>query len=159
MEEAGWVNIKIRFDILNKSIQLKILDEEYTASGLDMPSQYIPEIVFGRSDYVIDVPSFAIKNLSIGNESKTYKYPLTENDGNIVHEENNGKHGTVVNPEWLINDAYKWKLKTTMHSKYVAGSIYNDTKKRFIISIKIRSQYIMLERTQQKNKFQRSMPC
>ena len=129
LDEAGWIHIKIKFDILNKSIQLHILDEEYIVDGLDMPNQYIPEIIFGRSDYIIDVPSFAIKNLSIGNESKTYKYPLTENNGNIVHEKKGSKHGTVINPEWLINDAYKWNLKTTMDSKYIAGSIYNDTKK------------------------------
>jgi hypothetical protein len=74
------------------------------------------------------VPSFAIKDLSIGNQEK-YVFSLKESEGTIVHDIHGKAFGNVSNPEWLINDAYHWRYKVSFQSKGVAGANYNPERK------------------------------
>lgn len=123
-----WFNMKISFDLENDSISLTIHDQTFSAANVGLPKKYHPVILFGKSDYIIDVPSFAIKELSIGNKDK-YHFELNENEGNIVHDIKGKSIGKVSNPEWLINDAYHWRYKTSFQSASVAGDNYNPEKK------------------------------
>lgn len=129
LANLGWVKVKITIDLINNSVDLYVTDNKFRATGLNLPDQYEPEIIFGKSDYIIDVPSFAIKQLSIGNYKKRFDFPLKENEGNIVHDSKGKATGKVSNPEWLINDAYEWKLLTSAYSQTIAGSNYNEVKK------------------------------
>lgn len=125
----SWVKVKITFDLTNNSIELSIHNHKFRVKDLNLPKLYEPEIIFGKSDYIIDVPSFAIKQLSIGNNKNNYDFPLKENEGSIVHDSQGEAIGEVSNPEWLINDAYRWKLVTSANSRSIAGSNYNEAKK------------------------------
>ncbi len=123
-----WFKMKISFDLKSDSITLTIHDETFVAGSEELPDTYFPTIVFGRSDHIIDVPSFAIKDLSIGNNDP-YFFELKESKGNIVHDVSGKAFGAVANPEWLINDAYNWKYTTSFKSKSIAGANYNPAKK------------------------------
>lgn len=123
-----WFKMKIAFDLKSDSIKLTIHNRTFGAAAKDLPDSYQPVILFGKSDHIIDVPSFAIKDLSVGNQEK-YIFALKESEGNIVHDISGKNFGTVANPEWLMNDAYHWRYKVSFQSQSVAGANYNPEKK------------------------------
>lgn len=129
LSETNWIKVKVALDLINDSIGLTIQNHVFSANDIGLPDKYHPELIFGKSDYIIDVPSFAIRNLSIGNNKKRYIFPLRESEGDIVHDDKGNIIGDVSNPEWLINDSYKWKLIASADSKTQAGSAYNEAKK------------------------------
>jgi two-component SAPR family response regulator len=122
-----WLKMKISFNLKNNTIKLSANNQTFGIENTDLPDKYYPTIVFGKSDHIIDVPSFAIKDLSVGNARK-YHFSLRENKGNIVHDKKGKDIGRVSNPEWLINDAYHWKFKASFKSATVAGANYNPFK-------------------------------
>lgn len=128
LQNMNWFKMKIAFDLKNDSIKLLIHNRTLGAGNLKLANPYRPVIVFGKSDFIIDVPSFAIKDLSVGNK-RSYFFPLKQNKGNSVYDEKGEAKGEVVNPEWLINDAYHWRYKTSFKSKSVAGANFNTEKK------------------------------
>ena len=58
----GWIKVRITFDLMRDSIRLQINNHEFRAHNDGLPDTYSPIVVFGRSDHVIDVPSFALKD-------------------------------------------------------------------------------------------------
>lgn len=127
LKNMDWFQMKIAFDLKRDSIHLTIQDQKFSVYNPQLPEIYSPMVLFGRSEHIIDVPSFAIKDLSIGNTEK-YIFPLTESKGNAVHDINGEAFGHVSNPEWLVNDAYHWRHKVSFHSESVAGSNYNPAR-------------------------------
>lgn len=123
-----WFNMKISFDLIGDSITLSINNKTFTAENQALSDTYHPVILFGKSDHIIDVPSFSIKNLSVVGE-KTYTFPLFENEGNTVHDAEGNPMGKVTNPDWLKNYSYHWKHETSFKSKAVAGANYNPITK------------------------------
>lgn len=123
-----WFKMKIAFNLKTDSITLTIHDQTFTSGNNSFPDTYSPIILFGKSDYIIDVPSFAIRDLSVGNQEK-YVFPLNQNKGTEVYDINGEAFGEVTNPEWLVNDAYHWRYKAFFKSKSVAGANYNPEKK------------------------------
>ncbi|QDH77935.1 DNA-binding transcriptional activator [Echinicola soli] len=122
-----WFDMKISFDLIGDSITLTIDNKTFTAKNQHLQDTYHPEILFGKSDHIIDVPAFSIKNLSIVGK-KTYHFPLYENEGNIVHDINGNPYGNVINPDWLKNYAYYWKHQASFKSASVAGANYDPKK-------------------------------
>src|SRR5690606_1322182 len=77
---------------------------------------------------------FAIKNLSIGPQQE-YFFPLNESNGAVVHTRDGEVFGKVMNPEWLVNDAYHWRHKASLKSQSVAGANYNsDTEEIYYLN-------------------------
>jgi hypothetical protein len=143
-----WFNMKIAFDLKKDSIYLTIHNKKFSAAN-ELPDTYHPTILFGKSDHIIDVPSFAIKNLTVGGQ-ESYFFPLKESKGDIVHSANGKAFGQVSNPEWLVNDAYHWRYKTSFKSASVAGANYNPEKKE-IYYFNRDSLYIYNVRSAQTN--------
>lgn len=72
-----WFDMKVSFDLIGDSITLTIGNETFTAKNLQLQDSYHPKILFGKSDHIIDVPAFSIKNLSIiGKETYHLKKKL-----------------------------------------------------------------------------------
>src|SRR5690554_3589739 len=120
-----WLTIRIGFDLRNDAITLSIGDQTYKATGVSLDDKFTPTIVFGRSDHIIDVPLFAIRNLSIGN-NREYTFLLNEYQGNTEHDIRGREMGSVTNPDWLINDSYHWKLEAQFSSPTVSGTNYHN---------------------------------
>ncbi|MBN2484386.1 MAG: DNA-binding transcriptional activator, partial [Bacteroidales bacterium] len=128
LTDMQWFKMDITFNLLQDSIILKIHKNIYKTGNLGLPKTFSPVILFGKSDYLIDVPSFAIKNLSVGSNEKFF-FSLKENEGNTVYNVSGASIGEVVNPQWLINDAYHWRHRIALKSATVAGSNYNPHRK------------------------------
>ncbi len=120
--------MKIAFNLKSDSITLTVHDQTFTSGNNNLPDTYSPIILFGKSDHIIDVPSFAIRDLSVGNHEK-FVFPLNQNKGTVVYDIHSEPFGEVTNPEWLVDDAYHWRYKTSFKSKSVAGANYNPEKK------------------------------
>jgi len=125
---SRWFAMKATFDLKSDSIGLLINNKAFGAANVPLPDRYSPEVLFGKSDHIIDVPSFAIKNLAVGNR-KEYYFELKEIEGQVVHDVHGKEYGFAINPEWLMNDAYRWRHKATFRSRSVAGSNYNPERK------------------------------
>jgi Response regulator containing CheY-like receiver and SARP domains len=125
LNEEQWIKVHVEFDMLQDSVKLRIDDNEGSAKLEQGKKMWKPSIFFGRSEHVIDVPPFKLYNLAVGDNEKTYRFPLNENEGEFVHDSNRKITGHVINPVWLINDAYYWKEGPSFSSKKVAGSNFN----------------------------------
>lgn len=127
LASTNWLDVNIAFDLRNDCIILTIHDNAFKADKVSLSKEFESEIFFGKSDYIIDVPSFAIRDLSIGN-NRRYSFPLRESSGGEVHDSEKNVVGDVSNPEWLINDSYNWSFKASYTSRTHAGSDYNKAK-------------------------------
>ncbi|NDV60320.1 DNA-binding transcriptional activator [Bacteroides sp. 519] len=131
-----WINMSLDFDLITDSVTFSINEDVFTAGGLLLKDKWKPQIYFGRSEHVIDVPTFCLRNLKIGDNQKTYSFPLNENEGDVVHDSHKKAMGHVINPIWLINNAYYWKLSdVAFSSQTVAGSNINtDTQEIYYLN-------------------------
>lgn len=125
LPDRQWITMNLSFDLAADSVRLTVNGNTFAAGNVELPDRYSPDITFGRSDHIIDVPSFAISGLSVGNSKKSFFFPLNEHKGNVVHSSKGKAVGWVTNPEWLINDAFHWRFEAAFASQTVAGANYN----------------------------------
>ena len=123
--EQPWIGIKLNFDLQAGEITLKIADFPEQKAKVNITSPYAPTIFFGKSDYMIDVPSMSIRNLIVGNDAEIYEFPLKESEGNLLHDSNAEIRGEVTHGVWLVNKAYNWHKLMQFQSETEAGSEYN----------------------------------
>jgi two-component SAPR family response regulator len=119
-----WVHVKVFFHLNRDSIHLSIGDETFSVEVPGLPEKYNVALTFGKSDYLIDVPSFEMVNLSVGNGKNMYSFPLNESEGEQVHDQNKKETGNVVNPEWFVNSYYHWKFISQFKSENVSAAGY-----------------------------------
>lgn len=124
-----WTSCGLSFDCLHDRLTLKIGDKTVSNGFTHEFQAMSPVLYFGLSEHVVDVPSFAIRNLTIGDEKKTLVMPLDEPKGNSVHNSSGVRYGHVENPEWIVNDAACWKHLGTMSSETAAGAVYDPSRK------------------------------
>lgn len=128
-----WQQITVSF-LLNENILLvNINGQEYKAKGLKTNKKISPTIYFGKSEHIVDLPAFSLRNLQVGNKEQMLKFPLNESSGKDVHDQNKNIIGEVNNPIWLINDAYFWKHIFTYKSKAVSSICFDESKQELIM--------------------------
>lgn len=132
LNENKWIKISISFDLTKDSLMFGINDKKYYAGNLDLHDKWQPSIYFGRSEHVIDVPSFALRNLEVKDKKQVYTFPLDEVRGDYVHDKKGNIIGYVDNPIWLINDSYYWESLLSLSSKTVAGSNFYPKKQEIL---------------------------
>ncbi len=125
LQKLHWFKVSITFDLKNHSLSLVLNKLLFKTNNINLPQTWSPEIYFGRSDYLIDVPSFAIKQLSITDKKHTYLFPLAESKGNVAHNIKGEEFGQITNPVWLINDSYYWSYKKRFKSTNIAGCSFD----------------------------------
>jgi len=129
LKEKHWFPIQLHCDLQNEQIRLQIADQPEQSVHASFPSSYSPTIIFGRSEYLIDVPSFALRNFRVGNDEKEIVFQLRESQGDKLHDATGEVRGTLTNGTWLLNNAFQWRKQATMHSSTPAGSAYDARKK------------------------------
>lgn len=159
MQILHWTDVRLTFDSVKDSVYLKIGEHEYKAGCKDLPERFSPDIYFGKSDHIIDVPTFAIKNLKVSDIDSDYFFPLDEYEGNAVYDLQMSKRGTVTNPDWLILESLAWKKSQRLHFSTVAGTVYNKHLKEMYYFDRD-SIYVcnILDRTVEKKKFVNTCP-
>lgn len=122
MTKAHWFKVKIAFDLKEDKVTLAVHDQQKTCEGVYLSDEFKPEIVFGRSEHIIDVPSVAINHLQVHSATRDYLFALNEVEGEAVHDQEGNRFGVVENPVWLINEAYHWQREARFASSTEAGS-------------------------------------
>lgn len=131
-----WVKFSLRFDLIKDSVHFHLDDRHYSALLEDLPDTFSPEIVFGKRDHLIEVPSFAIRNLIIYESregGKSFKFPLNASSGTIVDDDKFRIQGKVQNPVWLSEGSMRWHKETDMKSSQVATCGYNVKESSFYL--------------------------
>lgn len=123
---SRWFPISIEFEPHKGSLCLTIKRQQFFANNLNLPAKWTPDIYFGKSDYMIDVPTFSIKGLTVSDNKQQYNFPLKESEGEEVHTLEGKVFGRVSNPIWLINESYNWAYKRKFTSSSVAGYNFDD---------------------------------
>lgn len=132
MKPLLWHACSVVFDLDGDSVSLEIDGERFSAPPCgDLPDRISARIEFGRSDHIIDVPAFSIRNLHVGSSRRTFFFPLNQRSGNAVPDMDGKITGKVQNPEWLVNEAMEWKEMATLSYSDIAGAAYNPARKEF----------------------------
>lgn len=114
-----WLPVCFKFDIRNKTLQFMVDGQEVeVASVSDFGKSVYTDIHFGRDEFTVDLPTFALRNLIIQGDRYKYSFPLAENAGTKVHEASGTVYGEVRNPVWLVNESFYWK---PVFSKKIIG--------------------------------------
>lgn len=120
-----WFKVHISFNMKQQTISMSIDGEQKSATlptgKNSLPRVIQANIVFGRSDYLIDVPSFAMRNLVVSDADSRWRFPLKQTSGTTVLDDQHHAVGTVNSPYWLINDHYHWTPLLSWTSTTPAG--------------------------------------
>ena len=129
-----WIPVSFAFDLQQDVLTIRIGDNEKKITSLGLKDTFCPHLFFGRYDYILDMPTFAIRNLKLeGDRSHSYTFPLNENEGEEVHTSTGKVLGTVVNPVWLINGSYHWEKLFEYSFQTPSGITFEPDSQRLII--------------------------
>lgn len=129
-----WIPVSFAFDLQQDVLTIRIGDNEKKITSLGLKDTFCPHLFFGRYDYILDMPTFAIRNLKLeGDRSHSYTFPLNENEGEEVHNSTGEVLGTVVNPVWLINGSYHWEKLFEYSFQTPSGITFEPDSQRLII--------------------------
>ena len=126
-----WYPLKLKIDLLGNRASLDVAGHRFESSSFGLPDVLTASVFFGRSDHLIDVPSFAIRNLRISSSSRGFFFPLDNTDGSLVTDAAYRVLGKVENPLWLVNNSLKWSEVAQFAYPDIAGACYNPRRKEF----------------------------
>ena len=155
-----WIPVSFVFDLQQDVLTIRIGDNEKKITSLGLKDTFCPHLFFGRYDYILDMPTFAIRNLKLeGDRSHSYTFPLNENEGEEVHTSTGKVLGTVVNPVWLINGSYHWEKLFEYSFQTPSGITFEPDSQRLIIfSQDSLLTYNLLKRQPQKYSYSNKLP-
>ena len=155
-----WIPVSFAFDLQQDVLTIRIGDNEKKITSLGLKDTFCPHLFFGRYDYILDMPTFAIRNLKLeGDRSHSYTFPLNENEGEEVHTSTEKVLGTVVNPVWLINGSYHWEKLFEYSFQTPSGITFEPDSQRLIIfSQDSLLTYNLLKRQPQKYSYSNKLP-
>ena len=155
-----WIPVSFAFDLQQDVLTIRIGDNEKKITSLGLKDTFCPHLFFGRYDYILDMPTFAIRNLKLeGDRSHSYTFPLNENEGEEVHTSTWKVLGTVVNPVWLINGSYHWEKLFEYSFQTPSGITFEPDSQRLIIfSQDSLLTYNLLKRQPQKYSYSNKLP-
>lgn len=127
-----WIPVSFLFNLQQDSLVICIGEHKDAISNLELHHTFSPQLYFGRYDYILDVPSFAIRNLKLTGDKQSFSFPLNESSRKEVHSSTGKVYGKVINPLWLINRSYHWELLFENRSQTPSGITYDENKQRLI---------------------------
>lgn len=121
-----WIPVKLRIDAVRDSVYFTFGGRSSAEKFECSYDRMTPSLQFGLSGHVVDVPSFAIRDLCITDGRRKVNFPLDETDGEVIHDSKGRKTGVVKNPNWMLADAGKWKKIAEFESDSPGGVNYDD---------------------------------
>ena len=131
--KGRWFDLSIEFNSMDNIIKIIYNQVVYIIEKNISQNKLTPEINFGKHKSFIDVPSFALRNLSIKDSKRECSFPFNENIGTDVHDSYGKLIGKVENPIWLVNESYHWKLRHSYSSDDVSILNYDEANQRMVI--------------------------
>ena len=134
LHKKAWFRVRLDFDLTNDNVAIDVNNTVYLAQHLGFKPKMTANIVFGKNQLYTEVPNMALRNLTIGDDSRQYFFPLNEWSGTVVHDSTGAPRGTVENPVWLINESFFWKpVYTHAALMAVAGLNFNPLDQNLFI--------------------------
>ena len=131
--KSKWISVRLHIDLSTGLSTLAIAGKKKQSTNkLKIATRIQPLLIFGRRDNLVDVPSFAIRNLNISDDKLSFSFLLNESRGNEVHDANGKVQGKVINPYWLINESYHWKKVLTLSPGSILGSKFNEKQQKIL---------------------------
>jgi len=127
-----WFNVSILFSLQEKRIVIKIDDKSHSIRKTGLANTFIPSLVFGLNKNSVDIPTYAIRNLTVKGSNKHFFFSLNESKGSFVHNEQGEIIGKANNPIWMINNAYYWKKRFVFKSRKVSGSNFDKQRQSML---------------------------
>lgn len=127
-----WIPVSLSFDIRNSTLEVSVCGQSGHVENIRLSSPFRPELHFGRYDYILDIPSFAIRNLTLTGGKKSLGISFHERSGCAVHSDDGEIAGTVENPIWLINNSYYWTKLFEVHSDSPSGISFDSKRQKLI---------------------------
>lgn len=157
-QSGAWYPLKFKFDLTNQLVYFS-MDHIVKSCKIKLPKTLQPQIHFGRSEYFIDLPNFAIRNLQIKDGTQEYKFPFNQNRGSRIADEMGQSIGTVINPVWLINRNYYWKQRAAFKSTNTAGFNFdNINNKVYYFDKDSITTYDIVNKKEQKQAYTNNLP-
>lgn len=126
MANYKWHRMRVCFDAVQDSLYFSMDTLRFSQAVHFDSDIFRPRLFFGTSAYVVELPSFAVRNLAVCDGSRTFTFPLDESSGTRVHDGRGVAMGKVENPIWQSHDATHWKKVATLSTGSKAG-VYYDT--------------------------------
>lgn len=120
-----WIPIRMKFFLKGDSAHLTIGTQHYRTFGLGLPAGFTPSLLFGSSKFSEEIPSFAIRGLTVSGDNRIIEFPFNESSETTVHDKQGRVWGKAIRPVWLLNRSYYWNLLHTQTSQSVAGYNYD----------------------------------
>lgn len=132
--KGKWIGVKLDFNLKQDLIEVAVNGLKYHIRGSGLNEQINPVVCFGKHNNIIDVPSFAIRNLEVSNSRKTLRFLFREYTGNSVHDQDGKVVGRVENPVWLINDSYHWKRRFSYAVDDIVAVNYDSLARKILVA-------------------------
>lgn len=128
-----WVDVAVELNSDKGYATLQVDKIKRVGWRLNASRQMRPKLVFGRSDYIIDVPPVVVRDLQVSDgRDVNYMFPLNQSEGNDVYDTRSYKMGYVENPYWSIRDNYYWKRIATVGAASNAGATYLPDRRQIL---------------------------
>jgi DNA-binding SARP family transcriptional activator len=110
-----WNRFRLQFDLQHDRLVLTQGRTIFTQHKIGLKPGDCFKIYFGASQHkqikLTDVPPMKIRDIEISKGGTVkYRWPLNERDGNMARETGQGRDAAVVNPVWIKNLHYEWRL-------------------------------------------------
>ena len=114
-----WTKVRVKFDFTRDTVSMSVGNKFKTSGYMNMSYISKPEFIFGKNESLIDVPSFAMKNLRIEGGGREIVFPLDQDSGENARSSRRIISGKVSNPVWLMSETIHWKkIKTFSSNKF-----------------------------------------
>lgn len=159
LKSKKWFDVKFDFHLKEDFAVISIDDHRFQINHLGLTDNISPKLFFGKNQFYSDVPHMSISDLTVGDDHKTYFFPLKEWNGNAVHTSSGETIGYVQNPIWLMDSFYYWKPIFNKEYDYVVGINFDTVTQRFLIYGKDSVLFFnCLNRHVKARSYQNSMP-
>lgn len=126
---SKWIPVTLQIDLSTGQSTLTIAGRSAQSNAnIKVSGKMQPALYFGSKKDLLDLPSFAIRWLSLEGARQSFSFLFNESYGEDVHDTEGNVQGRVTNPCWLINDSYHWKKAATIDSRTCIGSKFNEVE-------------------------------
>lgn len=117
------IPVSLRMDFEAGMADIRIADDSASVriAGIEDKNGFAPQLYFGTYRHITETASFCLYDLDVECGGRNWDFPLDESHGKDVHDSRGTVIGQVLNPVWLINDAYHWKPIYRYYSLSPAG--------------------------------------
>lgn len=85
--KCKWTPISLRIHPKLNQADIRIGNDSVQIKDIGLQDEFFsPQLYFGMCDYILEIASFSIRNLSVSNGKKTWRMPLNESHSEEVHD-------------------------------------------------------------------------